>query len=66
MKITLNGEETNVDDGTKLVDLLSSFSIKDDPVAAQVNDDIIRHEDFSTRTLKDGDVVELFRMMGGG
>ena len=65
MKIVLNGEPADVGDGETLGDLVERLNLGG-PVAAQVNEEIVRREDFSSRNLKDGDQVELFRVMGGG
>ncbi len=65
MKIVLNGEVTDISEGEVLDAVVKRLKL-DGPVAAQVNEEIVRREDFPTRELKEGDQVELFRVMGGG
>jgi len=65
IKIVLNGKNTDISEGEVLGDIVERLKL-DGPVAAQVNEEIVRREDFSARELKEGDQVELFRVMGGG
>jgi thiamine biosynthesis protein ThiS len=65
MNITLNGKPTDIPDGEHVADLIESLSL-DGPVAAQVNEEIIHRDKLKEARLCDGDIVELFRMMGGG
>lgn len=65
MNIILNGQPTKIDKGEALNKLVEKLKL-DGPVAAQVNEEIIPLDKRETLSLKEGDCVELFRMMGGG
>lgn len=65
VRLTINGQESSFPGGT-LADLLRHRSLDERTVVAEVNGVIIAREHFSSRTLADGDVVELVRFVGGG
>ncbi len=66
MKLIINGEEKALEDGISVLDMLKTLEIERRGIAVEVNRAVIpkgRHEE--TR-LKDGDSVEVIRMVGGG
>jgi len=65
MKITLNGEQREVEAGERLSGLIEKLGL-DGPVACMVNDQVIHREKLASTILAPGDRVELLRMMGGG
>ncbi|MBI4666478.1 MAG: sulfur carrier protein ThiS [Nitrospinae bacterium] len=65
MNITVNGQATQAHEGETLEQLIARFQIKG-PVAAQLNEIIIRREALAAQPLKEGDRIELLTMMGGG
>lgn len=68
MKIILNGNEKDVDDGTELFDLLSKLKISDNKqgVAVAINDDVIAKEEWKLIKLKQNDQIEIIRAVQGG
>ncbi len=66
MKIRLNGEIREVEDGMTIQSLLDSLSIKAQGIAIDVNREIVPKRLFGETALKDGDAVEIVRMVGGG
>lgn len=66
MKIKLNGEIKELPDGSTIEVLLTSLSIKAQGIAVEVNREIVPRRLFGESTLKDGDAVEIVRMVGGG
>ncbi|MBI5468659.1 MAG: sulfur carrier protein ThiS [Deltaproteobacteria bacterium] len=66
MKVRINGEEKEVESGTTAGDLLSSLGIKLTGVAVEVNREIVPKRNLSATTLKEGDSIEIVRMVGGG
>ena len=67
MQIKLNGELREIDvDQTTLFDLISLYHIKKEAIIAEVNEVIVKKEEWSDCTIKDGDTVELITFMGGG
>lgn len=66
MLIKLNGEIKELPDGTTIEALLESLSIKAQGIAVEVNREIVPRRLFGASALKDGDAVEIVRMVGGG
>jgi len=63
MTITLNGEIMTVSDQLSVGELIRQKNIPQQATVAELNSQILT--DFDTR-LKDGDVLELIRLVGGG
>ena len=66
MNIILNGENTEVSDGTTVLSLLEEKNTDPRTVIAEVDGDICKPEDFENVSLKEGSVVEVLRFVGGG
>jgi sulfur carrier protein len=66
MKITLNGNETDIDDRTTVSALLEKLEIEPARVAVEVNLNIVRKCDYTGHVLNDGDSVEVVNFVGGG
>jgi sulfur carrier protein len=66
MRLVLNGESIDIADGTTLSQLIISKGIEEKVMAAAVNMEIVKKEDWKTRVLKDGEKVELLQFVGGG
>ena len=66
MTICVNGEDRRLDEGLSLQGLLDDIGLNPAVTAVQHNEDIVSREDLITITLKNGDVVELIRIVGGG
>lgn len=66
MKIVVNGVEQEFDSPLTLAQLLSKLSLDGKVMAAAVNMNIVKQNDWSTHLLKDGDKLELLDFVGGG
>lgn len=68
MKITVNGkgEEIGGIESITVIDLLAKRDVNPEMVSVEVNDRILKKEEFTTTRLKDGDRVEFLYFMGGG
>lgn len=66
MIVRINGEERNIEDGTTLEGLLSSLDIKPQGIAVDINREIVPKRLFKETFLKQGDIIEIVRMVGGG
>ena len=66
MIIRLNGETKEVSEGTTVERLLDLFEIKRAGIAVDLNREIVPKRLHSETVLKDGDSVEVVRMVGGG
>ena len=66
MQITVNGKQLDFDGPLTGEQLLDHLGIPAAAIVAEVNRDIVRRDDFVTRALTDGDVIELVTVVGGG
>ncbi len=64
--LTVNGESRTVDDGTSIIKLLETLSIEQRRVAVAINGEVVPRTEHEQTSLKDGDQVEIVRMVGGG
>ena len=67
VKITVNGEIQEVSLPLTVEELIKNNNVaQPDTVSVQVNDDFLGRNEYATRRLEDGDVVEFLYFMGGG
>ncbi len=65
MEICLNGENRSVPAGS-VKELLDTLAIDAKRVAVELNMEILPKADYATRTLADGDRIEIVHFVGGG
>jgi len=66
MKIIINGEEKECQEGISLLVLLQQLSLESKVMAAAVNMQIIKQDEWNSYILKDADKLELLDFVGGG
>jgi sulfur carrier protein len=66
MEITVNGEKREYAEGLTLSDLIAELGIKVKVMAAAVNMQVVKKDDWGRQILEDGDRVELLHFVGGG
>ena len=67
IRIIVGGERREVDETTTIEKLLTIEKVEmPEYVSVSINEEFILREDFGTRLIKDGDVVEFLYFMGGG
>ncbi|MCL4442332.1 thiamine biosynthesis protein ThiS [Desulforamulus profundi] len=66
MKILYNGKELLVEDGITIARLLNQRGLKPDTVIVEYNYQLVMKETWSNITLKENDVIEVLRFVGGG
>ena len=66
MKLTVNGDATEAPDGATIRALLEQLALTAGPVAVEVNRAIVTRGEHATHQLRDGDVVEIVHLVGGG
>ena len=67
IKITVGGERREVEEATTADELLTIEKVEmPEYVSVSINEEFVLREDFGTRLIKDGDVVEFLYFMGGG
>jgi len=66
MKLIINGEEKEVKDGITVLELLKELGIEEKTMAAAVDMQVVKKEDWVKRELKEGEKVEFLHFVGGG
>jgi sulfur carrier protein len=66
MRVHVNGEEREVQDGLTLAALLDFLKIERARVAVEVNTEIVRRALHAQTVLKSGDQIEIVTFVGGG
>ena len=66
MTIILNGEPRPIDAPARLADLVAALALRPEHVAVEVNARLVPRANHADMFLKDGDVVEVVTLVGGG
>ncbi len=64
--IIINGEKREIESKTTLLELVKNLEIEDRVVAAALNSEVAKKEQWGECELKSGDRVELLNFVGGG
>jgi thiamine biosynthesis protein ThiS len=64
--LQINGKTVELDQPTALLKYLDRIGVSQRAVAVEHNGVIIERADYAGITLRDGDTVEIVRMVGGG
>jgi thiamine biosynthesis protein ThiS len=66
MEIQVNGQTEHVDDGLTLSDYLRHKELDPGAVVVELNISVVPKENYPTCNLKDKDILEIVRFVGGG
>ena len=66
MQLIINGETKEFEEGTSLQREITALQIEDKVMAAAVNMQIVKKDDWSNFRLHDSDKLELLQFVGGG
>lgn len=66
LRITLNGETQEIEEGTTLLALLEQLKLAPERLAVELNLNVVRRDEWSEVKLSDGDRVEIVHFVGGG
>jgi sulfur carrier protein len=66
MRVTVNGEAREVAEGTTVAGLIRGAGLAEQACAAEVNRALVPRREHEGRELREGDVVELVTLVGGG
>lgn len=66
MKIILNGEETEIDNGFSVKNLLEKFALEPKKIAVEKNLEIVPRSQFDSSLINEGDRIEIIHFIGGG
>lgn len=65
-RLRVNGRDVELPQPTALPDYLRGLGVDPRAIAVEHNGEIIQREVYDACWLRDGDVVEIVRMVGGG
>lgn len=66
MKVTVNGEEREIEPGTTVRELVERLGLGSAACAVEVNRSLVPRREHETAVIKEGDTVELVTLVGGG
>ena len=66
MQITVNGQSRDVAEGATVAALLDELNLARQPVAVEINLDLVPRQRHAQHRLADGDRVEIVTLVGGG
>ncbi|HEX4514660.1 MAG TPA: sulfur carrier protein ThiS [Polyangiaceae bacterium] len=66
MRLTINGEAKDVPATMTVAELVAHLGLGEGPVAVELNREIVPRAQHASRTIAEGDVVEIVHMVGGG
>ena len=66
IKLQINGKPVELEQPVPLVLYIEQLGVNPRTVAVELNGEIIERSRFAATMLKDGDRVEIVRMVGGG
>jgi thiamine biosynthesis protein ThiS len=64
--VIVNGEERLVADGRTIADLLAELRLGGRRIAVEMNRDIVPRAEYASRSICDGDRIEIVQFVGGG
>ncbi len=66
MLIEVNGIKQEMSPNSNVLQLLRQFEIAVDGIAVEINLTVIDRQAYDATVLRDGDIVEVIRFIGGG
>jgi sulfur carrier protein len=66
MRLTLNGEFREISESKTVADLLRSLGLGEKLVLVEQNGQPVPREEFPATSVRDGDKIEIVRMVAGG
>ena len=66
MLLKVNGDSVEIDDGSNMGELLDILEIPKTKVAVELNGVVIPNSELLDKVLKDQDILEIVRAIGGG
>jgi thiamine biosynthesis protein ThiS len=66
MKVTINGQATELSSPATVIDVLTKLALPTNQVAVEINKRLVRRCDHQATTLNPGDVIEVVTLVGGG
>lgn len=64
--MTINGEAKDLPRAMTVAELVAHLGLGEGPVAVELNREIVPRAQHGSRTIAEGDVLEIVHMVGGG
>lgn len=66
MEITINGKSRTFDETCTIASMLEQLDLHPQRVAVELNQEIIKRDQYTTVMVSDGDEIEVLQFVGGG
>lgn len=66
IQILCNGKERAIEEHISIAHFIETLGLEAGPLVVECDGEVVRPEEYEDRTLRDGNVVELIRFVGGG
>ena len=66
MRIKINGEPQEVEQGINLSKLVATLGLKPEQIAIELNQNVVRRADWPNTLLRPDDNIEIVHFVGGG
>lgn len=66
MTVVVNGNKRTIEEGATLLELLKKLDLEGKVMAAAINMEIVKQDQWDVHTLVDNDKLELLDFVGGG
>ncbi len=66
MRVTVNGKEREFTDGLTIAELLVGFGLDAGRTVVELNRKVVDRDGYAAAALREGDVLELVEVVGGG
>ncbi len=66
MNLIVNGEALKFDANITLNDIMKQLKVEDQVMAAAVNMEVVKKDEWATYTPSEGDKIEMLKFVGGG
>ena len=66
IQIYINGKKKNINSNCNLVDIVEEYSLKNQLVAVEINQEVIPKSNYNTKKINKNDRIEILELIGGG
>ena len=66
IQIYINGKKKNINSNCNLINILEKYSLKNELVAVEINQEVIPKSSYKTITINKNDKIEILELIGGG
>ena len=66
IQIYINGKKKNINSNCNLINILEEYSLKNKPIAVEINQEVIPRSNYKTKKINKDDRIEILELIGGG